>query len=138
MKVQPRPFYKVTKISEKARAKLEQAREKGEPEKCDGGICVAALACSHKLLKQEFPYEIPMTEPFPCQGCGDCVRACPLKAISKSVGSNGKVTRDELMKNFNLADRELQAQLAILRHCELVKGHKEGDVVYPVPFNFSE
>jgi len=54
---------------------------KCQPDKCNGGICVAVLACSHKLLKQEAPYEIPMTDPFICQGCGDCVRACPLKAI---------------------------------------------------------
>jgi len=51
------------------------------PEKCDGGICLAALACTHKLLKQEAPYQIPMPDPSICQGCGDCVRACPLKAI---------------------------------------------------------
>jgi translation initiation factor RLI1 len=51
------------------------------PDKCDNGICAAALACSHKLLKQEAPYEIPMTAPSVCQGCGDCVRACHLKAI---------------------------------------------------------
>ncbi len=51
------------------------------PKECDKGICVAALACSHKLLKQDSPYEIPMPDPFLCQGCGDCVCACPLKAI---------------------------------------------------------
>jgi len=27
--------------------------KKCHPEKCDSGICAAALACSHKLLKQE-------------------------------------------------------------------------------------
>ena len=51
------------------------------PEKCNGGICAAALACPHKLLKQEVPYQIPMPDPSICQGCGDCVRVCPLKAI---------------------------------------------------------
>jgi len=51
------------------------------PEKCDSGICAAVAACSHKLLKQDSPYEIPMTYPSVCQGCGDCVRACSLKAI---------------------------------------------------------
>jgi len=51
------------------------------PERCDSGVCLAALACTHKLLKQEAPYEIPMPNPSLCQGCGDCVRACPLKAI---------------------------------------------------------
>lgn len=54
---------------------------KCHPERCDGGWCVAAQACTHKLLRQEAPYEMPMTEPSVCQGCGDCVLACPLKAI---------------------------------------------------------
>jgi translation initiation factor RLI1 len=55
--------------------------DKCDPERCDGGICVAALACPHKLIKQEAPLQIPMPHPSLCQGCGDCVRACPLKAI---------------------------------------------------------
>ena len=55
--------------------------DKCHPESCDGGICAAALACTHRLLKQETAYEIPMTDPFICRGCGDCARACPEKAI---------------------------------------------------------
>jgi translation initiation factor RLI1 len=51
------------------------------PEKQQNGICAAALACTHGLLKQEAPYEVPMMDPFLCSGCGDCVRACPFKAI---------------------------------------------------------
>ena len=62
-----------------------QGRQKREADakqdECDSGICAAALACSHKLLKQEAPYEIPMPDPSLCQGCGDCVQACPLKAM---------------------------------------------------------
>jgi translation initiation factor RLI1 len=54
---------------------------KCKPEECEGGICEAALACEKKLLIQEAPYEIPMTNPFLCRGCADCVRACPEKAI---------------------------------------------------------
>lgn len=54
---------------------------KCHPEKYGGGVCVAALACPRKLLKQEQPGEIPMTDPSICQGCADCARACPLKAI---------------------------------------------------------
>ena len=57
------------------------AFDKCHPEKCDKGTCVAMLACPHRLIKQEEPYEIPMFYPSACQGCGDCVRACPLKAI---------------------------------------------------------
>jgi len=55
--------------------------DKCHPERCDGGCCVAVQACPHKTLAQETPYDKPMTDPFACQGCGDCVRACPLKAI---------------------------------------------------------
>jgi translation initiation factor RLI1 len=52
-----------------------------EPESCNRGECVAVAACPRKLLVQEAPYEAPMTNPSICKGCGDCVRACPLKAI---------------------------------------------------------
>ncbi len=51
------------------------------PEQRDKGICLAAAACPRKLLKQEAPHEIPMPDPSICQGCGDCARACPLKAV---------------------------------------------------------
>ena len=54
---------------------------KCRPAECDNGICTAALACSHKLLRQENPYETPMPDPSICRGCGDCVRACPLQAV---------------------------------------------------------
>ena len=59
---------------------------KCHPDRCDSGICKAALACRYKLLKQEKINEIPMTDPFICKGCGDCVRACPLQAIEISAG----------------------------------------------------
>ncbi len=54
---------------------------KCHPEKCEKGVCVAALACPRKLLKQEAPGEPPMPDPSLCKGCGDCARACPGKAI---------------------------------------------------------
>jgi predicted HTH transcriptional regulator len=54
------------------------------------------------------------------------------QAIYEFVRSNGKATREELMRNFNLAEPELQTQLAILRHCQLVKGTKEGNKIYLV------
>jgi len=57
------------------------------------------------------------------------------RAIYDSVKNSGKLTREELLKNFNLAESELQAQLATLRHYELVKGYKEDDQICLVPFD---
>jgi translation initiation factor RLI1 len=54
---------------------------KCHPAKCADGVCVAAQACPRKLMKQEQAGDIPMTNPSICKGCGDCARACPLKAI---------------------------------------------------------
>ena len=60
------------------------------------------------------------------------------QAIYEFVKCSGKVTREELIKNFNLAESELQTQLATLRHCELIKGSREGDRIYLVPFDWKE
>jgi len=54
---------------------------KCRPEYCEDGICPAAKACPRKLLKQEKPYQPPMGDPAVCRACGDCMRACPNKAI---------------------------------------------------------
>lgn len=57
------------------------------------------------------------------------------KVIYEFVKSKGKVTREEVMESFMLPEQEMQRQLAILRHCELVKGYKEDGKVYLVPFS---
>jgi len=54
---------------------------KCDPKKCENGVCLAAKACKRKLLRQEAPYEPPMPDPSLCKACGDCVLACPAKAI---------------------------------------------------------
>jgi translation initiation factor RLI1 len=54
---------------------------KCQPGECAGGVCAAACACPSGLLKQETPFTIPQPEPFACRACGECVRACPQKAI---------------------------------------------------------
>lgn len=54
---------------------------KCHPDSCDHGVCAAALACDLKLLQQDAPYSIPMSSPSSCRACGDCVRACPAKAV---------------------------------------------------------
>jgi DNA-directed RNA polymerase subunit RPC12/RpoP len=54
--------------------------------------------------------------------------------IYEFIKSRGKVTGVELFTKFHLSPQELENQIAILRHCELVKGQKEGDVVYLTTF----
>jgi hypothetical protein len=56
------------------------------------------------------------------------------RAIYEFIKSRGKVTGVELFSKFHLSPEELENQIAILRHCELVKGQKEGDQVYLTPF----
>ena len=57
------------------------------------------------------------------------------KEIYELVKRKGKITKEEVIKNLSLSEQEMQIQLATLRHCELVKGHKEGDKVYLIPFS---
>jgi Fe-S-cluster-containing hydrogenase component 2 len=54
---------------------------KCSPASCQDGVCAAALVCPSKLLKQDSPYAVPEPEPAACRACGECVRACPQKAI---------------------------------------------------------
>jgi len=54
------------------------------------------------------------------------------KEIYKFVEIKGKVTAQELIEKFKLTPAELQNQFAILRHCQLLKGKREGDQVYTV------
>jgi hypothetical protein len=56
------------------------------------------------------------------------------KAICEFVQGRGKVTAEELTDHFGLSGTELQSQVAVLRHCELLRGQKEADKVYIVPF----
>ena len=57
------------------------------------------------------------------------------REIYNAVKRQGKLTRQELLKQFKLQEWELEKQIAILRHCELVKGKKEGDQVFIVLFD---
>jgi len=40
------------------------------------------------------------------------------------------------MDALDIPDWELEKQIAVLRHCELVKGRKEEDGVYLVTFDY--
>jgi DNA-binding CsgD family transcriptional regulator len=57
------------------------------------------------------------------------------KEIYALVKRKGKVTREEVIENLNVSEQELQTQLATLRHCELVKGRKQGDKIYLIPYS---
>lgn len=46
-----------------------------------------------------------------------------------------KLARLELMDSFNLKEWELDKEIAILRHCELIKARKMGDQIYIIPFD---
>jgi len=54
------------------------------------------------------------------------------KSIYEFIKARGKATREEIAKEMNLSPRELENEFAILRHCQLVKGKKDGDKVYLV------
>jgi hypothetical protein len=56
------------------------------------------------------------------------------KEIYDYIQSKGKATRMDLIERFRLPPTELENQFAILRHCQLLKGKKEGDTVYIVPW----
>lgn len=56
------------------------------------------------------------------------------KEIYEFIKNNGKVTVAQIMTDFNITQSDLESLVATLRHCELVRGHKEGNKVYLVPF----
>jgi hypothetical protein len=56
------------------------------------------------------------------------------QSIYMFIKDKGKVTAEEIVTKFNISQRDLQNQFATLRHCELIKGRKENDKVYIVPF----
>lgn len=55
--------------------------------------------------------------------------------IYNQITERGKLTRPELMASFKLKEWELDKQIAILRHCELVKARKIEEQIYIVPFD---
>jgi hypothetical protein len=56
------------------------------------------------------------------------------QAIYAFVKNRGRTSAAEIMTKFNLTPSDFQSELSVLRHCELLKGQKEGDKVVIVPF----
>jgi hypothetical protein len=52
------------------------------------------------------------------------------KQIYRIIEQREKITKDELLKILDIKSEELERQFAILRHCELIRGFKEGDKIY--------
>ena len=50
--------------------------------------------------------------------------------IYELVKSKGRATRNEIMKELNLSEIELDLQLRPLMHSELIKEHSEGGLMY--------
>jgi predicted transcriptional regulator len=57
------------------------------------------------------------------------------KNIYNYIKEKGKTTREEIIEALNIPEWELEKHIAILRHCELVKGRKEGNQVFLVLFD---
>ncbi len=52
------------------------------------------------------------------------------KEIYYYLKKHGKATREQVAEEFKLDQKELEKHSAVLRHCELVKGLKEGEKIY--------
>ncbi len=60
--------------------------QKCDPKRCDPekGICKAASACTHGVMKQiDGAFEPPVVFQDMCMSCWDCVEACPLEAVER-------------------------------------------------------
>ncbi|MBP1626969.1 MAG: hypothetical protein H6Q00_1444 [Holophagaceae bacterium] len=57
------------------------------------------------------------------------------KSIYEYVVAQGRATKPALSEAFGLTALEVDRQMTIMRHCELLKGRKIDDVIYMVPFD---
>jgi len=56
------------------------------------------------------------------------------KKIFDTVVAAGKIPHAELMAKLGLNENEFQKEFAVLRHCELLRGFKEGNTVFITTF----
>ncbi len=60
------------------------------------------------------------------------------REIYQFIQQCNRVAPETVTERFSLSQAELQTQVAVLRHCELVRGTKEGDRVFLAPFDEPE
>ena len=72
-------------------------------------------------------------------GAGEAADLTDLqREIYDFVKERRRVIPETVMERFSLSQAELQTQVAVLRHCELVRGTKEGNRVFLAPFSEPE
>ncbi|KPU45462.1 hypothetical protein OXPF_06950 [Oxobacter pfennigii] len=54
------------------------------------------------------------------------------KKMYNYIKENGKATKQELCEKLNLSSLELDRQISVLRHCEVLKAQKTDNSVYIV------
>lgn len=59
------------------------------------------------------------------------------KTVYEFIKSAGRVTREEVMAKHGLSAEDLDPQLNVLMHSELVKERSEGDTMYLIPIPVS-
>jgi recombinational DNA repair protein (RecF pathway) len=57
------------------------------------------------------------------------------RKIYEHIKEQGRATREQIMKEFAIPEWELEKQVAVLRHCELIKGSKDEGKIYLVLFD---
>lgn len=57
------------------------------------------------------------------------------KQIYEYLQEQGRATREQIAKKFKVEQKDLEKHFSVLRHCELVKGLKEGDTIYMTLMN---
>jgi hypothetical protein len=99
-------------------------------------ICEDCFLSGHQIVKFADPLAVRSKKLFRKQhGLKGVEGLTDLqKEIFDFIQVEGQVTSDKISKLFRLTPQEALDQLAILRHCELVKWQKIGDEFYLVPF----
>jgi len=57
------------------------------------------------------------------------------KKIYETVAQRGKISQEELTSRLNMTTAEMEREFAILRHSELLRAFKEGNIVYFAKFS---